>query len=527
MKTHREEARVLVPPARGLNQRLFGPILQFVEGVAVHLGKQETAPVQSPLLDGNFTPASETTAHTTLSVAGVLPEGLRGTFFRIGPNPRFSPKGRYHFFDGDGMVHAVGFSESGVSYSSHWVRTNKFVHEEALGRAAFLNIGEMTGWVGLVKLILEQTRDNLGVLDLTEGAGRANTKIIGHAGRILALHEGDAPYELEVDEDGAIKTLGRLDFGGRLSVPFSAHPKIDPRTGELHFCSYDVRKAPHCSVGTLDERGQLVRLIGVDLPEPVLMHDSALTERFNVIVAPSVVFRPKEMVKRKALPFVVDPEQPLRIGLLPRDSMTQDGLRWFELPSGSIVHTLNAWDDGDTVHIYACRSDKLDLNSLMSEDTPVFEPDTQSQLFRIILHLTTGEATQELISPAGVMLEFPRVREDRQGLPSRFGYCCRFQPEHSLKVTSLVKVDLRGNAQNSVVGEITFGPNRFGGECTFVAGESGDEDDGHLLVHVYDEAQDKSTVEIYEAKTMGADPVASIEMPVRVPYGFHSSWVGV
>ncbi|HCP45025.1 MAG TPA: hypothetical protein DIU15_03235 [Deltaproteobacteria bacterium] len=525
MNDHYQGAKAVVPPFRRINKWVLGPLLQLIEGAAVQLGGNETAPIESPLLDGNFTPTSETRAPTALDIEGELPENLRGTFFRIGPNPRFEPKGRYHLFDGDGMVHAVNFAEGGVSYASHWVRTSKYVQEDRWGRAAFINIGEMTGWVGLAKIILERTRGALGVVYLDAGTGRANTKVIEHAGRVLALHEGDAPYEIEVDDYGALRTVGRLDFGGQLKSPFSAHPKIDPETGELHFCSYDVRKPPHCMVGTVDARGQLARLVAVDLPEPVMMHDSALTQRFNVIVAPSVVFRPKEMVKRKALPFVVDPEQPLRIGLLPRESMTQDDVRWFDLPSGSVVHTLNAWDDGDTVHIYACRSDVLDLNSLMSDETPVFTTDSQSQLIRIVLNLETGEASQEAITPADMILEFPRTREDRMGLPSRFGYCSRFAAEHSLKVTSLVKIDLTGTVDNSVVGEIVFAPGRFGGECSFVAKSTGEEDDGYLMVHVHDEVKGQSCLEIYDAKHMSPEPLARVTIPVRVPYGFHSSWV--
>ncbi|QDZ22021.1 carotenoid cleavage dioxygenase [Chloropicon primus] len=319
-------------------------------------------------LKGNFAPTAEEVTLEDLEVTrGKLPDSLNGAYLRNGPNPYFKPNGKYHWFDGDAMVHGVRIKGGKASYANRYVDTARLSQEKAYGRAAFAKIGELTGKTGLLALLSESLKVKLGLLDKGKGSGCANTSLAFHGDKLLALYESDLPYEIKVMCTGAIETIGRATItaaemnGGRKAPKgfdqFTAHPKRDERTGELHFFGYNLREAPHLNYGVLDRAGNLVRSIPIDLPHgPAMMHDMALTETYAVFLYMPLYFRPKEMVGGEGFPFVFDPEMPSKFALLPRCAEDASQIQWFDLPSGMIFHTSNAWDDqGDgRVHLYAC-----------------------------------------------------------------------------------------------------------------------------------------------------------------------------
>jgi carotenoid cleavage dioxygenase len=352
---------------------------------------------------------------------------------------------------------------------------------------------------------------------------------LAHADKLWALHEADAPYSLTLGDDAAVATMGRDDFGGKLDFPFTAHPKVDPRTGELLFYGYQLDKPPYCKVGFVDADGTWKKSFPVDLPEARMMHDCAITENYMIIIGTSIVFSPEQMVKENALPFTVDDTKPMLIGILPRSATSQDAITWFEMPSGAVFHTLNAWENGDIIELYTCCSDNIDLNLLMSTGDVTFMPDSRPNLHHMTFNMKTGETTKELICPEGINIEFPRINESYLGVQSRYGYLANFDLNHSFKMPSVVKVDITKRGNECIIGEYEYGSNCFGGEPVFVPKKAEraklDEDDGYLLTLVYDEQRSKSYLEVIDAKTMSSDPLARIHIPERVPYGFHASFV--
>jgi carotenoid cleavage dioxygenase len=54
---------------------------------------------------------------------------------------------------------------------------------------------------------------------------------------------------------------------------------------------------------------------------------------------------------------------------------------------------------------------------------------------------------------------------------------------------------------------------------------SGGEDDGYLATFVYDRNRDASAFCLFDATRLSAGPIASVQLPVRVPVGFHGVWV--
>ena len=64
---------------------------------------------------------------------------------------------------------------------------------------------------------------------------QSNVALI-HVGRLLSLGEVGWPFELATAD---LATMGPWGFDGRLGDTMTAHPKIDPATGRLHFFGYE------------------------------------------------------------------------------------------------------------------------------------------------------------------------------------------------------------------------------------------------------------------------------------------------
>jgi carotenoid cleavage dioxygenase-like enzyme len=176
-----------------------------------------TATEVNPYLEGPFAPTHEEVTVADLEVVGKIPEDLNGVYVRNGPNPQFEPRGRYHWFDGDGMVHALHVSEGSATYRNRWVRTSGFERERDAGT---------TLWRG----IIEPWRENPPG---EREKDTANTDVIFHNERLLALwYRAGKPYALD---PLTLEPLGAEDFDGTLRCEVSAHAKVDERTGELCF----------------------------------------------------------------------------------------------------------------------------------------------------------------------------------------------------------------------------------------------------------------------------------------------------
>ncbi|CAN0472398.1 unnamed protein product [Ascophyllum nodosum] len=286
---------------------------------------------------------------------------MNGEFARNGPNPRFRPSGGYHWFDGDGMVHGVRITAgSEAIYSNRYVRTKKLAVEEEAGKPVQMKIGDFCSRLALAKIWLHSLKKKLGVIpDLSaELEGTANTSLVYHAGRLMALVENALPYALRVMCDGVIETMGKATFEGEMKNPFTAHPKKDPATGKLYAFGYQVRhaqveKPPYVTFYVLDADGKLERqaresqsnTFPVDVPRAIMMHDFHITENYAIFMDLPLLFN-KERVLSGDMPFVFDKSQGARMGVLPLDATDASGMRWFDLPEVFFAfHVLNAWEE--------------------------------------------------------------------------------------------------------------------------------------------------------------------------------------
>lgn len=472
-------------------------------------------------MEGMYTAVSSEETDVDLKVEGVIPEAMRGIYTRTGPNMRFQPIGGYHLFDGDGMMHTVRLSPQGATYSNRYARTSRLAQEEAAGWPLFTKTGDAIGVGFLPQLALQWLKIKVGVMSESDGFGTANTALVYHASRLYALHEGDMPYALRVLCSGVIDTLGRDNFDGRLKHRFTAHPKVDQRTGEMFAFGYNLNEAPYVNVTTFDTKGALTNDVAVTMRRPIMMHDCAITQDYFVILDMPLFYLPERIVKDSTLPFLFDRDAGSRIGLLPRYATDESGIMWFELPSQMCFHTANAWqEDAKTVKVVACCFDEFDLDIGAEKQRT---DRTIPMVWVMTLDLSTGTATRRRL--AAVPGDFPTINNLYIGYKCRYMYIAHlaeWQPKSVFGFSGITKLDMWATDETTaVVAQIEFPPGFLGGEPFFVADDPAAEEDAGFLTTYVTSASGESRLMVYDAKMMDSAAVATVHIPCRVPLGFH------
>ncbi len=455
----------------------------------------------NPYLHGVYAPLSTETAVISLDVIGEIPRDLNGTYLRNGPNPAHAPINRYHWFDGDGMVHAVHFDDGKASYRSRWVRTTGFAREATDGHAV---------WPGM-----------MGPFDFSLPGGpvkdTANTDLLAVGGRVLALwYNAGTPYWLDVE---TLETLGPETFQGQVKHSISAHAKYDERTGELLFFTYGD-EPPYMTVGVASPDGRLKRRMEVDLPGPRLPHDMGFTENYAV-VHDLPFFHDLDILrqhKKRVIRFHRD--IPSRFGLVRRDGSGET--RWFEAEPCYIYHVINCWEEGDEIVMDACRCD---------DPLPKPNPDEgalasmlaylrlQATLHRWRFNLKTGETREELLDDLSA--EFPAINNRIGGRQSRYCYSQIIPQAPTLSFTGLIKYDTATGRS----WRYDYGDGVFGSEVAFAPRDgASDEDDGYAITYVTDTSDWTSQCLVFDAHNIEAGPLCRVQLPGRIPAGFHATW---
>jgi carotenoid cleavage dioxygenase-like enzyme len=454
-----------------------------------------------PLLRGPFEPIRFEADCADLVVDGELPADLAGTLYRIGPNPQDAPRGRYNPLQGDGMVHAFRIDGGRVAYRNRWVRTQQWTLERAAGRALFATSGD------------PRDADPSVVGQPTDGA--ANTHVVWHAGRLLALEEGHGPIELDA---ASLDTHGRYTFDAALPRNMTAHPKIDPETGEMVFFANFPTRAFDGALAyyIADANGAIVFQATIAGPFCALVHDFAIT-RTHVVFVVCPVTLSLERLRRGGSPIAWEPGLGTHVGVFPRRA--PERIRWHRGSACMAWHTLNAFDDGECVVVDLCRQDAPAFPA--ADGTPNPEPALRQYLERWTLDPATDTVATARLSD--IVCEYPRIDERRAGLAYRYGYFAAVGGPGTGDPCQ--RAIARFDHATATMQTYHAGARCAVSEPVFVARRAAaTEDDGYLLATIYDEVRNASHLAVFDARDVTAGPVARALLDHRVPMGFHGSW---
>ncbi|KAK4381211.1 putative carotenoid cleavage dioxygenase 4, chloroplastic [Sesamum angolense] len=452
------------------------------------------------VLSGNFSPVDELPPTPCEVVQGSLPSCLEGVYLRNGPNPQFIPRGPYHLFDGDGMLHMIKISKGKATFCSRYVKTYKYTVEHDLGHPVFPSgFSSFNGLMAsMARVVLSVARVLAGQFNpVINGFGMANTSVALISGKLYALGESDLPYEIQVTSDGDIITIGRHDFHS--SEPFlsvTAHPKIDPDTGETLAFRFHVvpPRLTFFRIGSDGRKGPDVPVFS--MKSTALIHDFAVTKNYAIFNDGQMVISPLELLRGRP-PMRTDPVKVPRLGIIRRYTKDESGMWWIDVPGLNMSHSVNAWeeDDGETIVVVASNLssveqalERLDLAQLTLEE------------IRISVKAKKVIARHPLSSK---VLDMPVINPAYAGKKNRYAYAAVVATP--MMIVGVVKLDLSLSSDDCcdcVVASRMYEAGCTGNEPFFVPNDAAaDEDDGFLVTYVHDEIRKESKFLIMDAKS--------------------------
>lgn len=457
-----------------------------------------------PGLMGPFAPIFDESVWEDLEVIGTIPEDLNGVYLRNGPNTRFAPKGRYHPFDGDGMLHSAHFENGRVVYRNRWVRTDGWELEDEAGQAVLYGIRETL-----------KGRDDKPLKDTS------NTDVIGHGGVALAswYMSGEA-YQID---PVTLETLGKAPYAKGLGNGFSAHPKVDEQTEELMYFDY-WNEPPFMSYGVVAADGTVLKQVPIDLPGPRLPHDMAITEHYSIL-HDLPLLHDEEALRHGRHKLEFHPEIPTRLGVIPRygDSLS---IKWFEFTPCFIYHTINAWEEGDEVVMVGCRYmpalDEHGEIDAVRTARDIAQLVMRARLWRWRMNLKTGETHEEPLNEE-LNVEFPSINAHMIGRKTRWAYLIDHHPQ-ILRWTGIRKFD-------TDTGECVAAFSDGAKDCWYSepwfaeADNAVNEDDGYVVVFCWNERTEQQQLQVFDARDISAGPMGRVIIPRMIPSGFHACWM--
>ncbi len=438
-------------------------------------------------------------------IDGRVPPTLRGTLFRNGSG-RNELNGRWfpHWFDGDGMISAIAFDDSGIRYLNRYVRTDNYVSETREGRVLYRGFGKSRPG-GVFANAFRQP------------GNVSNTSVVLQGDRLLSLWEGGAPFALDPK---TLKTFGLEDFEGRVRA-FSAHPKIDQETGDLYNFGIDYGAKTTLTPYRISRDGTLKAFPAIALPYPVINHDFVLTKNYLAFCLGPILVHPLKFVLGLssfdgALRW--DGGRPTLILLVPRDGASAP--RWIETDAFFQFHFANGFEqDGALVVDLTRYPDYLTIgNTLRNYWHSDWAADGMASLVRLSIDLASGEVTSRGFD-TGNANEFPRINPQRTGRPYRYAYIANNPAGQDLGLQRRVtRVDMENG--RSVSHDV--GGNRYVGEPIFIPTRAdGDEDDGVVVTLVFDAAANRTDIVGLDARDLAARPLFTARLKHHVPYSLH------
>ncbi|MGB7484865.1 MAG: carotenoid oxygenase family protein [Phormidesmis sp.] len=447
-------------------------------------------------------------------IDGEIPADLTGTVFRNGPGLTDINGYRLkHPFDGDGMINSIAIKDGKAFYRNKFVRTAGFVAEQASGKPEYRGVFGTQKPGGWLANAFDLKLKNI-----------ANTHIVYWGDKLLALWEAAEPHRLNpntLETEGLDYLEGLLDQGDA----FAAHPKFDPDCdGTPRMVNFGVKAGLSSTISLYEftPDGKLARQSKQSVPGFAFLHDFAITPNYYVFVQNPVSFNPFPFVvglKGAAECIQFNPKQPTKIVLIPRDG--QGDVRFFDTDPCFVFHHANAFEQGDQLILDSvCYDSFPTLDGSEDYSTVDFDHVPASQLWRFTVNLATEavEVKKLIERPC----EFPTLSPQCVGRAYRYLYMgTTDEPIKNAPLQALIKRDMETGEEQLW----SAAPRGFGGEPLFVPNpEASAEDDGWVLLWIYNAASDRTELTIFNAQDITAGPVATLKLTHHVPYGLHGSF---
>jgi carotenoid cleavage dioxygenase len=463
-------------------------------------------PSNHPYLNGAWTPQMEQVTALDLDVIeGAIPTDIDGVYLRNTENQIHQPLGRFHPFDGDGMICQVDFLGGRASYRNRFVRTRCFEAEQEAGGSL---------WGGLADPPSLSRRRGFGAHGSLKDS--SSTDVVVHAGKALStFYQCGEGYRLDPE------TLDQTGVEGWVPIEgISAHAKVDEATGELMFFNYS-KHAPYLHYGVVDRDNRLTTYMPVPVSGPRLPHDMAFTRHYSIL-NDLPVFWDEALLERDIHAVRLHKGLPSRFGIVPRHG---GDIRWFEAAPTYVLHWLNAYEEGD----------EIILDGYFQEDpTPrppkaaptgyehmmafLDEYSFKPKLHRWRFNLRDGTTREERLDER--IVEFGMFNQRFAGRKYRYAYSTVTLPGWFL-FNGFVKSDLWTGAST----EYHLPEGRYASEAPFAPRiGSTEEDDGYLVSFVTDETTGTSECILLDARRIEDGPICRIALPHKLCSGTHSCW---
>ena len=474
--------------------------------------------IERKLRRGLAAQRSDITIHDC-EVEGTIPADLDGVFFRLGGEwfypPRFADDAPLH---ADGYISAFRFARGRVSFQGRFVRTPRFEANLAAGRQLF----------GYYR---NRLTDDPSVRHLDGTV--ANTTPLFHAGKLFALKEDALPYRIDPH---TLETIGPWDFGGRYrSQTFSAHPKIDPLTGELIAYGYEATGPASDDVFLyfIDSGGNITREVRFKVPYVSVMHDIAITRK-HILFPFSGYVTSLERLRKGRIHWGWDRSLPSYIGILPRDGDARD-MRWFRGPERCMMHTFNARTEGDKVILDAPFWDSNFFPFFPSVDGSPFDPKrARAYIRRLTFDLSSGKDTweEEILFPSPIS-DLGKIDERFLSLEQRYVFVSLHDPERRFALAEFANP---GEGLKNTYGRFDLHERRmekcFIGEthhlqeCCFVPrAADAREGSGWLLGVASNFLELRSELVVLDAERLSEGVLARVILPFFAGPQVHGTWV--
>lgn len=474
---------------------------------------------RTPAFTGFNTPSRVEADIADLAHEGSIPPDLNGAFYRVQPDPQFPPRlGDDIAFNGDGMITRFHIHDGQVDFRQRWAKTDKWKLEHEAGKALF----------GAYRNPLTDDESVKGRFRST-----ANTNAWIFAGKLWAMKE-DSPALLM--DPATMESEDFATWNGRMkSMTFTAHPKVDPATGNMVAIGYAASGLCTDDVAYMEvnPKGELVREKWFKVPYYCMMHDFGITEDYLVLhVVPSIGSWER---LEKGLPhFGFDTTLPVYLGVIPRrNDLRQEDIRWFRRDNCFASHVLNAWQEGSKVHFVVPESKNNFFPFFPDVHGAPFNPmEAMTRLTDWTVDLAANGEEFDAITPlTGTVSEFPRIDDRFTGRRTRYGWGLEIDPARP--------VELKGGSAGGVVMNCLFlkdfetgreqhwwcGPvSSLQEPCFIPRGKDAPEGDGWIVQVCNRLENHNSDLLIFDALDIEKGPVATVHVPIRLRFGLHGNW---